>query len=201
MTTLQPVILCIEDDKDTAGLLAEDLSERGYRVLQAHDGGEGLRMILGSQPDLVLCDINLPVMSGFDILSRLSEVAPRLGHMPFIYLTAFTDRHTMVEGRRLGADDYVTKPVDFELLDVIIQQRLKRTPKSTIWPGEVQLNAREIEILTWAARGKTSAQIARDLKMSKRTVDFHADNARAKLGAATRIEAAIKAATKRIINP
>jgi len=201
MSTSPPVILCIEDDRDTAVLLAEDLTERGYRVLLAHDGGEGLRLILDQRPDLVLCDISLPVLSGFDILARLSEITPRLGHMPFLFLTAFTDRDSMLKGRNLGADDYVTKPVDFELLDAIIRQKLDRTPKSEIWPAAVHLNPREIEILTWAARGKTSSEIAQILGLSKRTVDFHADNARTKLGAATRIEATIKAATQRIIRP
>lgn len=201
MASVSPLILCIEDDRDTATLLAEDLRERGYQVRQAHDGAEGLRLILSERPDLVLCDISLPVLSGFDILARLAEMNPRLGHMPFLFLTAFTDRDSMIKARNLGADDYVTKPVDFELLDAIIRQKLDRTPKSDIWPVTVHLNPREIEILTWAARGKTSSEIALILGLSKRTVDFHADNARTKLGAATRIEATIKAATQRIINP
>jgi DNA-binding response OmpR family regulator len=201
MALSQPVILCIEDDKDTAGLLVEDLAERGYRMLVAHDGGEGLRLILAERPDLVLCDISLPVLSGFDILARLGEITPRFAYMPFIFLTAFTDRDSMLKGRSLGADDYVTKPVDFEMLDAIIRQKLERNPKSEVWPAAVQLNPREVEILTWAARGKTSAEIAQILDLSKRTVDFHADNARMKLGAATRIEATIKAATQRIIRP
>jgi DNA-binding NarL/FixJ family response regulator len=201
MSISSSVILCIEDDKDTAGLLAEDLSERGYRVLLAYDGSEGLRLIMSEQPDCVLCDVSLPVLSGFDILARLSEMTPRFGHMPFIFLTAFSDRDSVLKGRNLGADDYVTKPVDYELLDAIIRQKLERTPKTDIWPAKVHLNPREIEILTWAARGKTSSEIAQILGLSKRTVDFHADNARTKLGAATRIEATIKAATQRIIRP
>ena len=63
------------------------------------------------------------------------------------------------------------------------------------------MKEREVEVLTWAARGKTSAEIAQILNLTKRTVDFHIDNARIKLGAATRIEAAIKAASGRLIEP
>jgi DNA-binding CsgD family transcriptional regulator len=63
------------------------------------------------------------------------------------------------------------------------------------------LNGRELEVLTWVARGKTSVQIADMLGIVKRTVDFHLDNARVKLGATTRTEAAIKAATGRLIKP
>jgi DNA-binding NarL/FixJ family response regulator len=195
------VILSIEDDKDIATLLAEDLAMRGFRVLTADDGTEGLRLILSERPDLVLCDIGMPGLSGFDILAQLTEIAPRCAYMPFIFLTAFTDRDSMIKARGLGADDFLTKPIDFELLEVVIRQRLDRTPRSAIWPAAAPLNAREIEIMTLAARGMTSAQISDFLQMSKRTVDFHADNARHKLGASTRIEAAIKAATQRFIDP
>jgi DNA-binding CsgD family transcriptional regulator len=65
----------------------------------------------------------------------------------------------------------------------------------------VDMSNREVEVLTWVARGKTSAEIAIILGLSKRTVDFHLDNARIKLGAATRIEAAIKAVTGQLIHP
>jgi DNA-binding CsgD family transcriptional regulator len=70
-----------------------------------------------------------------------------------------------------------------------------------LWPKTIGLNEREVEVLTWAARGKTSAEIAKILDLTKRTVDFHIDNAREKLGAATRTEAVIKAATGRLIQP
>jgi DNA-binding CsgD family transcriptional regulator len=65
----------------------------------------------------------------------------------------------------------------------------------------VALNEREVEVLTWVARGKTSAEIAQILGLTKRTIDFHTDNARSKLGAATRTEAAIKAASGKLIEP
>ena len=65
----------------------------------------------------------------------------------------------------------------------------------------VALNDREVETLTWAARGKTSAEVAQILGLTKRTVDFHIENARTKLGAATRTEAVLKAATGRMIEP
>jgi DNA-binding NarL/FixJ family response regulator len=121
--------------------------------------------------------------------------------MPFVFLTALTDREDELKGRQLGADDYVTKPIDFDVLDTILKARLARVARSEIWPHTVELNDREIETLTWAARGKTSAEIARLLNLSKRTVDFHIENARAKLGVATRIQAAVKAATGGLIEP
>jgi DNA-binding NarL/FixJ family response regulator len=194
-------ILCVEDDRETVALIAEELIDRGFEVEVAHDGREALARILRDAPDLVLSDISMPVMSGFELLERLTAAAPRFADMPFVFLTALADRENELRGRRLGADDYVTKPVDFEMLTAIIHARLARVARAEVWPRLVELNGREVEALTWAARGKTSADIALILGLSKRTVDFHIDNARGKLGVATRIEAVIKAATGRLISP
>ena len=87
------------------------------------------------------------------------------------------------------------------MLATIITARLNGVARAALWPKAVDLNDRETEVLTWVARGKTSAEIAQILGLTKRTVDFHTDNARAKLGAATRTEAVIKAAAGRLIEP
>ena len=194
-------ILCIEDDRDTAALIGEDLGERGFEVCLAHDGHAGLNAILANSPDLVLCDISMPVLSGFEVLERLTAMAPRFQKMPFVFLTALSDRDNELKGRQLGADDYVTKPIDFDLLAVIINARLAGVARSEIWPQRIDLAEREIEALTWSARGKTSDEIALILGLSKRTIDFHIDNARAKLGVATRIQAVVKAVTGKLIEP
>jgi len=194
-------LLCVEDDRETAALIAEELIERGYEVIVAHDGREGLAAILKTMPDLVLCDISMPAMSGFELLERLIALAPRFSKMPFIFLTALTDRDNELKGRQMGADDYVTKPIDFDMLATIINARLAGIARSAQWPKAVDLNDREVEVLTWSARGKTSTEIAQILGLTKRTIDFHIDNARAKLDAATRTEAVIKAATGRLIEP
>src|ERR1700732_2689773 len=192
-------ILCNEDDREAAALIAEELVDRGYEVTVAHDGRDGLAAILRTMPDLVLSDISMPAMSGFELLERLIALAPRFAKMPFVFLTALTDREDELKGRQLGADDYVTKPIDFDVLGTIVAARLARVARAEIWPKLIDLNDREIETLTWAARGKTSAEIAQILGLAKRTVDFHIDNARVKLGVLTRVQAAIKAATARLI--
>ncbi|MFZ2066290.1 MAG: response regulator transcription factor [Xanthobacteraceae bacterium] len=194
-------ILCIDDDRETAALIAEELIDRGYEVGLAHDGREGLATILETMPDLVLSDISMPAMSGFELLDRLVSLAPRFSRMPFIFLTALTDRDNELKGRQLGADDYVIKPIDFDMLAAIINARLAGIARNGVWPQTVRLNDREVEVLTWVARGKTSMEIARILGLTKRTIDFHIDNARDKLGTATRTEAVIKAAAGRLIEP
>ena len=201
MHEMRKKILCIEDDRETAALIAEELTDRGYEIYIAHDGREGFASILKNMPDLVLSDISMPVMSGFELLERLIALAPRFSQMPFVFLTALTDRDNELQGRRLGADDYVTKPIDFDVLSTIITARLAGVARAGLWPKLIELNDREVETLTWAARGKTSAEIAEILGITKRTVDFHVDNARAKLGSPTRTAAVIKAAAGRLIEP
>jgi DNA-binding response OmpR family regulator len=201
MAETRKKILCIEDDRETAALIAEELVDRGYAVTLAHDGGEGLGAILKTMPDLVLSDISMPVMSGFELLERLTALAPRFSKMPFVFLTALADRDSELRGRQLGGDDYVTKPIDFDLLATIINARLAGVARTALWPKAAALNDREVEILTWAARGKTSVEIAQIVGLTKRTVDFHIDNARAKLDAATRTEAVTKATAGRLIEP
>jgi len=193
-------ILCIEDDRETAALIGEELAEQGYEVLLAHDGQEGFGAVLKLMPDLVLCDINMPLMSGFQVLEQLTALEPRFNDMPFVFLTALADRENELRGRQLGADDYVTKPIDFEILGAIIRARLARVARPALWATRITLSDREIETLTWVARGKTSAEIAQILGLSKRTIDFHVENARTKLSATTRIEAAVKAATGPLID-
>jgi DNA-binding NarL/FixJ family response regulator len=201
MANTRGEILCIEDDRETASLIAEELVDRGFEVSVANSGQEGLMAIVKRSPDLVLCDVSMPTMTGFEVLERLNEIAPRLGRIPFVFLTALADRENELRGRRLGADDYISKPIDFDRLVLIVEARIAGVARTKALPRFVELKDREMEVLTWVARGKTSAEIAKTLSMSKRTVDFHLDNARTKLKAETRTEAAIKAAAGGLIKP
>jgi DNA-binding NarL/FixJ family response regulator len=194
-------IVCIEDDAETAALIAEDLQDRGYSVTVALDGQAGLGAILKAGADLVLCDVSMPGMTGFAVLECLASIAPQFEPVPFIFLTALTDRDSELKGRRLGADDYVSKPIDFEILATIIEARLGRGARAGVWSQNVALNEREVECLTWSARGKTSPEIATIVGLGRRTVDFHIENACRKLNVATRTEAVVKAAAGRLIEP
>jgi DNA-binding response OmpR family regulator len=201
MAGSSPHVLCIEDDRETAGLIAEELIDRGFKVSVAFDGEEGFQAIMAKRPDLALVDINMPLLSGFDLLERLVGDARGFESMPFLYLTALSDRENELRGRQLGADDYITKPVDFDILTAIITARLSRVARTAFSPHTVNLTDREAETLTWAARGKTSSEIATILGLTKRTVNFHIDNARLKLDASTRMHAAVKAAAGGLIEP
>jgi DNA-binding response OmpR family regulator len=206
-------ILCVEDDRDTSSLICEELTDRGFDVAAAYNGRDGLARILEDPPDIVLSDVGMPGMSGFDLLERLTSMGTRFGSIPFIFLTALGDQRSELKGWQLGADDYLTKPVDYEVLAARIGARLARVARvapgapgapgarGTVWPAQVKLREREVETLTWAARGKTFEEIGTILSLSRRTVEFHLENARRKLGVATRTQALVKAATERLIQP
>lgn len=193
-------VLCIDDDEGTLDLLKEELEEAGYVVRLAADGQSGLESALRDAPDAIVCDIAMPVLSGWEVRARLNEADARFKEIPFIYLSAYDDRETILRARRLGADDHLSKPIDFELLGAILEQHLSRRTG-----GDARcvrrLTAREIETLTWTARGKSSAEIARILDVSERTVNFHIENACDRLNVVNRTQAAVKATLLRIIAP
>ena len=85
-------ILCVEDEAPLRGAIVEELLDNNYDVLQATDGREGLEMMLKHEPDLVLCDIIMPHMNGYDLVKTLREKHPRLADTPFIFLSALADR-------------------------------------------------------------------------------------------------------------
>lgn len=124
MLQVRKKILCIEDDRQTAKLLAEELSRRGFHPLIAYDGRVGLGAIQRGIPHLVLCDVMLPDMSGFEILASVNDSVPPLRRVPFLFLTGATGRYSELQGRLLGADDYLAKPIDFDILETIIRTRL-----------------------------------------------------------------------------
>jgi DNA-binding response OmpR family regulator len=193
-------ILCIEDDPECSALIREELEERGFSVVVAHDGLQGFGLLLKSQVDLVLCDVSMPRMSGFEVLEKFKELAPD-SEIPFIFLTGLSDREDELAGRELGADDYVKKPIDFDILQAIINARLRGVAPLALASTNNVLSEREIKALTWAARGKTREEIGEIMNIAKRTVEFHLENAQLKLGVQTRIEAAVKATILGLIDP
>ena len=196
----KPHILCIEDDADTCELLMEVLTGDGFIVSTVQTGNAGLSALEG-KPDLVLCDIDLPDVSGFEVLERIRSGNLLSLGVPFIFLTAFSQRAHQIHARQLGCDDYVTKPIDFELLAAIIRHRLSAVAERKADTTELKLTDRELEALTWVARGKSSADIAVILSISERTVNFHMDNSMRKAGVSTRVQAAVKCAVLGLINP
>ena len=186
-------VLCIDDEQRILDLLVEELRDLGFDVRGVTVSAKAIDEILAFSPDLVICDVMMPSPSGFELLEQIRGRSDRLASLPIIFLSALSDRIDVLKGRRLGVDDYVTKPIDFEMLAEIIKSRLNRAPPSRPVPPKVSLTEREIEALAWSAKGKSSADIAVLLNITERTVNFHITNAMRKMGVATRIQAAVKA--------
>ncbi|WP_404383316.1 two-component system response regulator [Caenispirillum salinarum] len=117
-------ILCIEDEPDMRDLIVARLESTGYHALEAETAAEGLRLIGRARPDLTLCDVRLPDMDGYALLMELRFHHPTAALMPFLFLTGLDDHQNRLKGLALGAGDYITKPVDFELLLAAIQSHL-----------------------------------------------------------------------------
>jgi DNA-binding response OmpR family regulator len=141
MARVSKTILCVENDRETAKLIANEIGRRGFEVFIAHEGHEGFVLILKGIPEVVLCDVSLPHMSAFEMLERLNELPPQPGRVPFILMTALPCREDELRGRRLGADDYITKPIDFDILEIIMSARLAGVARNEIWPTLVTLGA------------------------------------------------------------
>ncbi|HTJ56572.1 MAG TPA: response regulator transcription factor [Devosiaceae bacterium] len=189
----------MEDDTETASLLHEALSDLGYGVERAADGEQALAAIISTPPDLVICDVRMPKMNGFELLERLVTAGPAFAEIPFVFLTALGDRDSELTGRKLGADDYLTKPVDFEMLGIVVENRLRRRNDASTPQSESPLTDREREVLTWVGRGKTSAEIAIILGLRERTVNFHCDEAMKRLDVNNRTQAVAEAIANGLI--
>ncbi|NRA49545.1 MAG: response regulator [Phaeodactylibacter sp.] len=121
-------ILVIEDNEEVRENLEEILELSGYQVITAEDGKVGVEKALTNPPDLILCDVMMPHLDGFGVLNILSKKSAT-SNVPFIFLTAKTEKSDFRRGMNLGADDYVTKPFyKDELLDVI-ETRLQKSDR------------------------------------------------------------------------
>jgi DNA-binding response OmpR family regulator len=138
-------ILLIDDDALLRRSLAFNLQQAGYKTRTAASAEDGLAMIEQDKPDLVLLDINLPGMDGLDALKRIRNQL----HLPVVMLTARRRELDEVLGLELGADDYVTKPFDFNVLLAHVKAVLRRSqtangsapsPTDSITIGELQID-------------------------------------------------------------
>ena len=118
-------ILIVEDDIAMSGGIRDILEMNGYRVELAENGLEGLRILQDFLPDLIISDIMMPEMDGFEFLEKVRQT-PRWAAVPFVFLTAKGQRPDIRAGKQLGADDYLVKSVDMDDLLVVVRAKLDR---------------------------------------------------------------------------
>lgn len=142
-------ILLIEDNKDMRENTSEILELAHYKVLTAKNGKEGVELAQKNKPDLIICDIMMPVLDGYGALHMLSKNNDTAS-IPFIFLTAKAERSDLRRGMEMGADDYLTKPFDdIELLNAV-ESRLK---KSELMKKEFSKNMEGLNEFISSAKG------------------------------------------------
>lgn len=133
-------ILVIEDETDTRNLFLNILESEGFETIGAENGAEGIKQAQKHLPDLIICDIIMPDMDGYDVLNNLRQ-DPVTAIIPFIFLTGSDDKAAIRKGMELGADDYITKPSTIEELLRAIAVRLeKQALFKYLYAGKSQLN-------------------------------------------------------------
>lgn len=119
-------ILIVEDDKNLSDLIADELGFEGFEVARAFDGEEAVEKAVSGKPDLILLDVMLPKMDGYEVIRKIRRTC----EIPVIFVTARDETFDMVNGLNSGADDYVTKPFKMEALIARINAVLRRTKKA-----------------------------------------------------------------------
>ncbi len=121
-------ILIIEDDDHLRESTAEFIGEEGFEVITARNGLLGIQKTIEHLPDLIICDITMPKMDGYDVYKILKENYST-SLIPFIFLTAKVEKEDLRLGMQIGADDYITKPFDYRDLIISIKTRLEKNEK------------------------------------------------------------------------
>lgn len=197
-------ILLIEDEPQMRENMATVLKMEGFAVVTAADGCAGVELARRESPALVLCDVMMPELDGYGVLAALrgQEATARV---PFIFLTAKGEKADLRAGMNLGADDYLTKPVDIDDLLVAIRTRLERCDEHARSSGEpdfssaqplvekLGLTPREAEVLLWVAQGKGNADIGTIIGATESTVKKHLEHVFEKLGVENRSSAGLLA--------
>lgn len=143
-TAAAPLILVVDDEEHITELLAMGLGFNGFDVERASTGRAALDCINTRRPDLVVLDVMLPDLDGFEVAKRIRQFEGAGSHLPIIFLTARDTTQDKVEGLRLGSDDYVTKPFSIEELIERVRAVLRRS--SGIGPGEQRLSYADLEL-------------------------------------------------------
>lgn len=163
-------VLIVEDEQAIMDILKFNFTKEGYRVVEAMDGESGLNLALSENPDLILLDVMLPKMDGFEVCKKVREKSS----VPIIMLTAREEEVDKVLGLELGADDYMTKPFSIRELTARVKANLRRTSidreqtsqgnAETISSGELLINLERYEV---SKRGKVIDITLREFELLK----------------------------------
>jgi len=180
-------VLIVDDDADFIEAVTGILDRAGYSPIAATHGEEALRFARTEQPRLVILDVGLPDLSGYEVCRQLKD---RFGDgMPILFVSGLrTESFDRVAGLLIGADDYLGKPFAADELLARVRRLVRQTASlapSLAW----KLTPRELEVLRLLANGLGQDEIARQLFISRKTVATHIEHVLQKLGVRTRAQA------------
>ena len=155
-------IVIVEDDEDIANSIGYNLEREGFRVRLAANGEDALNLILDRPPNLVLLDLNLPHMNGFELCRRLRAEAST-ARVPVLMLTARAEESDKVLGLNLGADDYITKPFSMRELVARVNAALRRAEGSEVDPPVLDDGSLRIDPATFSVRFR-----GREVRMTRK---------------------------------
>lgn len=188
-------ILVIEDESELLAVIGQFLGLHGFKICGASDGARGLALAQRERPDVIICDITMPNLDGYEVLQAL-RADPELAGTAFLFLTARGEEADLRLGMNLGADDYLSKPVSLpKLLDAVCVRLARRSEQRAAAHrpdalGALGLTPRECEVLFWVAQGKTNPEIAIILNVGRSTIKTHLKNILLKTGTPNRLCAA-----------
>ncbi len=150
-------VLVVEDERDISALIAFHLTREGFRVQTVESGPEALQAAYADRPDLVLLDVMLPGLSGYEVLAELRR-RPDLGDVPVVMLTARREEQDRIRGLELGADDYLTKPFSPRELVLRVAAVLRRVRSPAITGSGRVLRGGDITVDSDALRVRVADQ-------------------------------------------
>jgi two-component system sensor histidine kinase/response regulator len=131
MTHKQQTILLVDDEESLLDIVGSVLEAENFGVLTARSVDKAIEHLNATTPDIIISDITMPGKNGFDFFAYVRSL-PHLQHVPFLFLSAHSDSESVVAGKEMGSDDYLTKPVDFHLLLSSIRGKLKRKEQLSV---------------------------------------------------------------------
>jgi DNA-binding NarL/FixJ family response regulator len=191
-------IFVVDDDPCCRALVADSLSAAGFETHEVETAEAALEFVAEEAPTLVVLDVNLPAVSGYEVCRRLRD---RFGpSLPIVFLSGErTESFDRVAGLLIGADDYVVKPFAPEELVARVQRLLGRNHAAAPPRGLSRLTKRELEVLGLLAEGKSQGDIAGSLVISQKTVGTHIEHILSKLGVNSRAQAVAVAYRDRLL--
>ncbi|MBD2327441.1 response regulator transcription factor [Alkalinema sp. FACHB-956] len=196
-------LLLIDDDPNLILLVKDYLEFRGYEVITAENGREALEVLEGHTPDMIICDVMMPEMDGYSLVSAIRN-DPKTNWIPVLFLSAKGQSQDRVKGLNIGADVYMVKPFEPEELVAQVESSLKQasrliqhkeskggdgSPKIQV-PFDVELTPTELRVVQFVARGRANREIAEEMNVSQRTIESHVSNMLGKTGLHNRTELA-----------